>query len=304
VRPRGASSVADIEDVKLDAMATADKLVAGHGPRLAELCAEARRAHPDLAIDDRDLVAAIASRATGDVALYLERCHAAEFVLALAASQSTPAAIELVERTHAAMIGATCHRFAGRGHTQDDLRQILRAKLFVAEAEARPKIVDYDGQGSLASWLRVTAVRLFIDLTRRKDRAREAAISDDTPEVIAPADLALDAIKAEYREAVAAALVEAARRLDAGDRHLLRQHLVAGLSIDQLGSVLGVHRATAARRLARAREQLAATARELLAARLTLDDHELVEVYSLVVSKLDLSIARMLATPQPGPASS
>ena len=48
------------------------------------------------------------------------------------------------------------------------------------------------------------------------------------------------------------AVREAVRRLDRADRHLLREHLLNGLTIDQLGAVLGIHRATAARRIARA----------------------------------------------------
>ncbi|MBS1123936.1 MAG: putative DNA-binding regulatory protein, partial [Deltaproteobacteria bacterium] len=185
----------------------------------------------------------------------------------------------------------------GPGQTADDLRQILRAKLFVAEPGEQPKIADYAGQGFLENWLRVTAVRVFLDLSKRKDRVRETFAADD--EVLAlpqPGDLSLDVVKAEYRAAVAAAMHEAAQQLEPGDRHLLRQHLVAGLSIDRLGAVLGIHRATAARRIARAKEQLVAETRRRLAIRLGLADLELDEVIGLVMSRLDVSIGQLLAT--------
>jgi RNA polymerase sigma-70 factor (ECF subfamily) len=265
------------------------------GARLAELCKEASAVTTALGFDERELVRAMAERARGD-ASYLDKCQAGNFAIAIAAARGSADAIAMLERDHRATLSFTCRRFAGAGHTTEDLMQILREKLFVADGGNAPKIADYDGRGSLATWLRVTAVRLFIDLTRRKDRAREAALADDAPDVIAPADLSLDAIKAEYREAVADALLEAATRLEAGDRHILRQHLVAGLSIDQLGAALGVHRATAARRIARARELLATTTRDLLAERLALGPDELGEVYGLVISKLDVSIARLLAS--------
>jgi RNA polymerase sigma-70 factor (ECF subfamily) len=103
-------------------------------------------------------------------------------------------------------------------------------------------------------------------------------------------------VKAESRDAVAAAMVDAAKQLEPGDRHLLRQHLVAGLSIDQLGAVLGIHRATAARRITRAREQLVAGTRKELARRLQLDGRELDDVIGLVMSRLDVSIAKLLAS--------
>jgi RNA polymerase sigma-70 factor (ECF subfamily) len=295
-------------------MATADELavtfeaawgpkdagVSGHGPRLVELCNEAHEAYPALEIDDRDLVTAIAGRSprvAGDVADYLVRCRAGDLAVAVAASRGSAIAIAELERAHRGTIEATCRRFAGPGQTVDDLKQILRTKLFVAEPGKTPKIGDYAGQGFLDNWLRVTAVRVFLDLLKRKDRTREMPAEDD--DVLAlpqPGDLQLDVVKAEYRTAVAAAMYEGAQRLEPGDRHLLRQHLVAGLSIDQLGAVLGIHRATAARRIARAKEQLVAETRRLLAIKLKLDERELDDVIGLVMSRLDVSIGKLLAT--------
>src|SRR5204862_1497770 len=174
--------------------------------------------------------------------------------------------------------------------TAEDLRQILRTRLFVADRNKAPKIGDYAGQGFLENWLRVTAVRVFLDLAKRKDRSREAVAADDACVLAlpAPSDLALDVVKAEYRGAVTAALREAATRLAPGDRHLLRQHFVGGLSIDQLGAVLGIHRATAARRIARARDQLVAVTRELLAARLDVTPREIDDVVALVASRVSI----------------
>ncbi|HEY5925851.1 MAG TPA: sigma factor-like helix-turn-helix DNA-binding protein, partial [Kofleriaceae bacterium] len=111
-----------------------------------------------------------------------------------------------------------------------------------------------------------------------------------------PVDLGLELIKQEYRAAVRAAIEQAARGLAPGDRHLLRQHFVTGLTVDQLAAALGIHRATAARRIVKAREQLAATARDELATKLAIPAHELGEMFGLVVSRLDVSISRVLAT--------
>lgn len=294
----------------LAVMATADELVAifaagwsgdramvaAIGPKLVQLCAAARAAGSTVA--DAELIAALAARAPADdLAAYLDHCHPAELALALAASRGDGAAIAELERAHGAVIDTACRRFAGATHSADDLRQILRTRLFVAEPGERPKIADYAGQGFLENWLRVTAVRIFIDLGKRKDRAREElAAEDDVLALPEPRDLAIDVIKAQYRSAVAAAMHEAARQLEPGDRHLLRQHLVAKLSIDQLGAVLGIHRATAARRIARAREQLVAATRRELVTRLELEDGELDEIIGLVTSRLDISLGALLKT--------
>jgi RNA polymerase sigma-70 factor (ECF subfamily) len=262
---------------------------------LAALCADAHRTAP-IAIDDTALVRAIARHAGPDAAAALARCRPGELAIAEAAARGDAGAIAAVEAAGADAIAATCRRFAGAGHGEDDLRQILRDRLFVSDGERPPRIAEYNGQGSLGGWLRVVATRLFIDLGRAKDRARELGGADVVEGAAAATDLALDAVKAEYRDAVALALIDAARTLEPGDRHLLRQHLVGGLTIDQLGAVLGIHRATAARRIARARDQLAERTRERLAARLALDDRELAGVFGLVLSRFDVSIGKLLAS--------
>jgi RNA polymerase sigma-70 factor (ECF subfamily) len=264
--------------------------------QLSALCAAVNEALPELAeaIDERELVAMLASRAPDrDVAGYLARCHPVELALAQAASRGHAGAIARLERDHRGVIDATCWRYANVGHSAADLRQILREKLYVAPAGERPKLAEYAGQGQLASWLRITAVRVFLDLGRRKDRAREAPTDDGVLAMPDPGDLSLEVIKAEYRAAVGQAMRDAAAGLDLADRHLLHQHFVAGLSIDQLGVALGIHRATAARRLVRAREALVAETRALLVSRLGISNEELDEVIGMVLSRLDVSIPQL-----------
>ncbi|HEU0035570.1 MAG TPA: sigma-70 family RNA polymerase sigma factor [Kofleriaceae bacterium] len=234
--------------------------------------------------------------ASDDIVGFVERCRAADFALAQGAAAGTSSAIRALEARFATAIAITTRRFAGLGHSEDDLLQILRDKLLVAAPGELPTIAQYNGQGSLETWLRVIATRTFIDLGRRKDRARELPAGDHLEDALQAGDLELELVKAEYRDAVARALRTAVTSLAPGDRHLLRQHLVGGLTIDQLAVALGIHRATAARRLARARDELAERTRSALAEALQLDDHELGEVLGLVLSKLDISMRTLLAS--------
>jgi hypothetical protein len=57
---------------------------------------------------------------------------------------------------------------------------------------------------------------------------------------------------------------------------------------------LGSHRATAARRVVRAREALVGATRALLVTRLRLANEELDEVIGMVLSRLDVSIPKLL----------
>jgi len=267
----------------------------GIGPRLVALCAEARSRFPELAdvFDDRELATAIARRAPHDAQAYVDRCRGDELALALAAGRGDAAAIATLEHTYRSALDAACRRFVNATDTIEDLRQALRERLFVGP---RAKLLEYAGQGLLDSWLRVTAIRLFLDLAKRKDRPRELLARDDEPVLPDPADLGLEIIKLEYRAAVTRAMYEAARVLEPGDRHLLRLSCVTGLSLDQLAVALGVHRATAARRLARAREQLVAGTRDVLRRQLELSPAELDEVVGLVISRLDLSMSKLFAS--------
>ena len=267
----------------------------GLGDALAAACGTARTAYPELVFDDRVLVEAIAVRCPSAGALaHVKGCYAADLALARAAARGDATAITLIEHTHRAMIDSICKGFTATGHSLDDLRQLLRAKLFAGHP---PGIDGYAGQGQIASWLRVAATRLFIDLGKRKDRARETLDDDDgAAALLDPLDLGLELIKREYRAAVRAAIQHAARRLEPGDRHILRQHFVGGLTIDQLAAVLGIHRATAARRITRAREQLATMARDELATTLAITPQEVEEVVRLVVSRFDVSISQLLVS--------
>lgn len=265
---------------------------------LDEHCANAIAAFPELVVDDQALAAALGELSRGDRER-LAACIPIDLALARQIVNGDARAIAVLERKYQALLEGVCRRFAGVDHTQDDLWQILRTQLFLG-GDKPPKLADFDGQGSLANWLRVTAVRSFIDLRRRKDRARAHTNLDQVAEAWDPRDLGLEVIKSEYRELVAAAMLSAARSLEPGDRMLLREHLGRGASIDTLAASLGIHRATAARRLARARASFSSAARRLLQERLGLPDHELAEVLDLVASKLDVSIQQILRTPAPG----
>ena len=87
---------------------------------------------------------------------------------------------------------------------------------------------------------------------------------------------------------------EAIAELDAEDRTLLRQQIVDQLSIDEIGAAFGVHRATAARWLQRARGALVTATRGRLAARLKLTVDQIDSVIRLVQSQLDASVIRYL----------
>jgi RNA polymerase sigma-70 factor (ECF subfamily) len=171
-----------------------------------------------------------------------------------------------------------------------DIEQTLRIKLLVGEDGAPARLVQYAGQGKLG----VAAVREALTLLRRKktttseDWLEELSSPDDDPELVH--------LKARHRVEFKAAFEEAVRRLSPREHTLLRLHLVRQHSIDHIGAVYGVHRATAARWIEAAKRSLRTETTKILGERFELRGPELERVVALIESRIELSIDRLLAT--------
>jgi RNA polymerase sigma-70 factor (ECF subfamily) len=70
--------------------------------------------------------------------------------------------------------------------------------------------------------------------------------------------------------------------------------VIDGWTIDRIGALYGVHRATAARRIAAARDELGAAIRTELAARLAISIDEVDSIVRLVQNRIDVSLERLL----------
>jgi RNA polymerase sigma-70 factor (ECF subfamily) len=156
-----------------------------------------------------------------------------------------------------------------------------------------PKLAQYAGRAPLGAWLRVVAARLA---SRAAADEREQPADDRVLEQLAAAGAGpeLAYIKAAYRPALARAFVDALAALSLHERLLLRQQTIDGLGIDAIGRLHRVHRATAARWVARARDKLLAGTRGRLGEALGLPAGELDEVIGLVRSQLEVSLRRLL----------
>jgi RNA polymerase sigma-70 factor (ECF subfamily) len=223
--------------------------------------------------------------------------HHADLAWARALAAGDTAALERYERELVPAIDAQLRR---RGHPADavaDVQQTLRARLLVGDG-GEPAIARYEGRGPLRAWVLVSALREAVRLRRRAHR--EPALGDDALAALAdrgadggPAGAgSVDAPgKERYREAFRAAFRAAIAQLSARDRNLLRMHLLDGLTIDQVGAIQGVHRATAARWIERAREAVARAVRRELMRELGVDPFEAEELLGWVQSRIELSLS-------------
>ncbi len=266
----------------------------GAAPSVQALAAAGRAAWPDLALAEdvftRHLERQLA--AAPDPESAKTKLRADDFYLACACAEGDRAAIRAFEERFARVIDRAVSRFARTSDKKDELRQILRERLFVAGPGERPRIASYTGQGFLENWLRVAAVRAFVNAERRV-RPDEPGDSESFGGMTAAQDVELGFLKSHYRTAFRRAFAEATQALSPADRLILRLTVRDGLTCDELAASLGVHRATAARRAARARQALIDATRNELANALRVDTAELTSILQLVESNLDLSISRL-----------
>lgn len=257
-----------------------------------EWVSRARRAWPGLVGDEAEFRDDCAAARAAQVEF-----HGEDRWLALACERGEPQALRALERLVAPMLDQLVLRSRGPRLEAADLRQLVWQRLLVAAPPDTPKLREYRGRGALSAWLRVVATRLLVDVSR-KQSGNEAPVSDERAAdllVAASADPELAFLKQHARAQLVASVTEALGALGPDERALLRQHLVEGLSIDQLAVARGVHRATAARWVQAAKASLLDDARKRLTAKLGLSHGELASVMRMIESQLHVSIGRMLA---------
>ena len=219
----------------------------------------------------------------------LENARAADLFIACACASGDGRALAALEGRQFREIDGSLVKMNLGPARIDEVKQRLRHDLF-----ASGRIGDYRGAGDLKAWLRVSAMRSALKLIRSENReisssddaVLEQRSSSDSPE--------LSYMKAAYRAAFSAAFQEALDTLLPKERTLLKQQIVDGLSVDDLGTLYQVHRATAARWVQSAREKLLMRTRRTFMINAKLSSEECESIMRMVRSQLDVSLHRRL----------
>src|SRR5262249_9011610 len=149
----------------------------------------------------------------------LANLHAEDLYLALACGRGDARAIGEFENQFIADVPEALSRLAAKAQP-DEVLQVLRAKLLVAEAGRSPKILDYSGRGPLAGWLRIAAIRTALDMTRRRANEPSGGTSEallDVPAAVE--DPELEHIRTRHSADFKAAFEHALRNLSKEDRN-------------------------------------------------------------------------------------
>lgn len=245
---------------------------------------------------------------------FLDALHADDLCLIVACERGDQSAwSDLVER-FGATVRSAARQAASNEDAAEDLAQSIWAELhgLRMREDGRPagKIAYYSGRGSLGGWLRAVVGQLAIDQHRKSARlvqteedadfdrlARDSHQGDESFSATSSVPDPEHAL-AEQRAArdVEAALAEAIGELETEDRLLVKLYYFDGLRLREAGAVLGVHEATASRRLTRVHGEVRRRVEALLIKEHGWTQSEAARSLAEVASHLDSDLEVMLTT--------
>ncbi|HSS20226.1 MAG TPA: sigma-70 family RNA polymerase sigma factor [Pyrinomonadaceae bacterium] len=217
------------------------------------------------------------------VADFIDKLQADDLCLIIACEQGDQAAwSDLVER-FSTTVRSAARSASSNEEGAEDLAQSIWAELhgLRVREDGKPagKLAYYSGRGSLAGWLRAVVGQLAIDQHRKQSRLVQTEEDADFDRIIQQGQEetswsghgeALDPEAQISRKLAGAqlqkALAESVKRLTPEDRLLVKLYYFDGLRLREAGAVLGVHEATASRRLTRVHTELRDEVQRILVA--------------------------------------
>jgi RNA polymerase sigma-70 factor (ECF subfamily) len=204
---------------------------------------------------------------------FIDKLQADDLCLIVACEQGDQKAWgDLVER-FSATVRSAARSASSNEEGAEDLAQSIWAELhgLRVREDGKPagKLAYYSGRGSLAGWLRAVVAQLAIDQHRKQSRLVQTEEDSDFDRIIQHGqddnswaghggvqnpELQVSAKLAGAQ--MQKALAESVRQLSAEDRLLVKLYYFDGLRLREAGAVLGVHEATASRRLTRVHSEL------------------------------------------------
>ena len=221
-----------------------------------------------------------------------------DLYLACACLRRDPAAIAIFNREVLSSARGAIGAIDSSPEFVDEALQRLRTSLMVGDGDQpAPRLTLYAGRGPLRAWVGIAAARTALMMRRSQKRSKEITTDEDwtgTLAMISTNNPELELLKRQYAEAFQIALRDAVAAIEPRMRSVLKMSFVDGLSIDEIGTIYVVHRATAARWIQRACDDVFEKTRALLAERLSLSPSELDRMNAMVRSQLDVSLSQLL----------
>jgi RNA polymerase sigma-70 factor (ECF subfamily) len=244
---------------------------------------------------------------------FIDKLQADDLCLIVACEQGNQTAwADLVER-FSPTVRSAARSASSNEEGAEDLAQSIWAELhgLRLREDGKPagKLAYYSGRGSLAGWLRAVVAQLAIDQHRKQSRLVQTEEDADFDRIIQHAEeenswsghgvtpnpelqISTKLAGAQLQNALA----ESVKQMSAEDRLLVKLYYFDGLRLREAGAVLGVHEATASRRLTRIHADLRQQVERLLIDQKGWTKAETERAFSEEALTLEADIEPLLAT--------
>ena len=205
-----------------------------------------------------------------EIAKFIDELQADDLCLIIACERGDENAWnDLVER-FTATVRSAARSASTNEDAAEDLAQSIWAELYGLRTrkDGMPasKLAYYSGRGSLAGWLRAVVAQLAVDVFRKQSRLvqteedtdleRLARAAEGQP-IVAGIPTPEESMSNRFAQTdMQQALHQSVQELPAEDRLLVKLYYFDNLRLREAGMVLGVHEATASRRLTRIQTDL------------------------------------------------
>lgn len=243
---------------------------------------------------------------------FIDKLQADDLCLIVACEQGNETAwSDLVER-FSATVRSAARSASSNEEGAEDLAQSIWAELYGLRVrkDGKPasKLAYYSGRGSLAGWLRAVVAQLAVDQHRKQSRLVQTEEDSDFDRIVGQGhdesnwsvrsgvlNPELEISKKLAGAELQKALAKSVAQLTAEDRLLVKLYYFDGLRLREAGAVLGVHEATASRRLTRIHSDLRNHVERILADEAGWTKAETERAFADIALHLETDIEPLLA---------
>jgi RNA polymerase sigma-70 factor (ECF subfamily) len=246
-----------------------------------------------------------------EISKFIDELQADDLCLIIACERGDEKAwTELVER-FTPTVRSAARSASSSEDAAEDLAQSIWAELYGLRTrnDGRPasKLAYYSGRGSLAGWLRAVVAQLAVDTFRKQSKlvqteedadldrlAQEMHVAAGQPAVAGMQNPEESMSNRFARTEMQQALSKSVQELNVEDRLLVKLYYFDNLRLREAGAVLGVHEATASRRLSRIQTDLRKRVSEILVEERGWTKAEAERSFAEVGQQLDTDVEALL----------
>jgi RNA polymerase sigma-70 factor (ECF subfamily) len=248
-----------------------------------------------------------------NIASFVDEMQADDLCLIIACERGNENAWEHLVERFTPTVRSAARSASSNEDAAEDLAQSIWAELYGLrtrkDGQPASKLAYYSGRGSLAGWLRAVVAQLAVDTYRKQARlvqteedadldrlVREIPAGSGQTAVASTSGNPEQALAKKFAESdMRDALKQSMKDLPAEDRLLVKLYYFDDLRLREAGAVLGVHEATASRRLTRIHHELRQRVIEILIKERGWTKTETERSFAEVAQNLDADLETLLS---------